>query len=172
MSKQSKPHQKSHHHGRLKIRPPYYQNRNQQFEQIRKRMKMKTDGPTVNEISNIDTTGDLEQDYSRKEPQRRPVSTANQVKGWFSDNAKEIVIGIFITIIGGVLLEVVISHSNHLVKHDTNIEVLQNTDCKHDDKLEKLNEKTNEINTDIRLLEQRIELTTDIPSLPPSSRSH
>lgn len=132
-----------------------------QFELVRKRMKMKTDGPTLDEMSNLDTTGNLEQDTTYREPVRRPVSTKKRVKNWFEDYTKEIIISIVSAIILLVAGSLVLYHNIQLTEHGKDIEYLQNNDQKQDGAIEKLQEKSNEINTEVKLIEQRVDFESE-----------
>jgi len=132
-----------------------------QFELVRKRMKMKTDGPTLDEMSNLDTTGNLEQDTTYREPVRRPVSTKKRVKNWFEDYTKEIIISIVSAIILLVAGSLVLYHNIQLTEHGKDIEYLQSNDQKQDGAIEKLQEKSNEINTEVKLIEQRVDFESE-----------
>lgn len=139
------------------LQPPYYINKNLLFDYTRKRMAMKTDGPTLNEISSIDTTGNVIKDEAPRATMPRPVSTTNQLKNWVIVYWKEILIGIG-SLLAGLL---VIEHGIQLTKHDKDIEYFQKNEIKQDGEIELLKEKSNEMNIDIRLIEQRIELETE-----------
>ena len=132
-----------------------------QFELVRKRMKMKTDGPTLDEMSNLDTTGNLEQDTTYRESVRRPVSTKKRVKNWFEDYTKEIIISIVSAIILLVAGSLVLYHNIQLTEHGKDIEYLQSNDQKQDGAIEKLQEKSNEINTEVKLIEQRVDFESE-----------
>ena len=122
---------------------------------------MKTDGPTLDEMSNLDTTGNLEQDTTYREPVRRPVSTKKRVKNWFEDYTKEIIISIVSAIILLVAGSLVLYHNIQLTEHGKDIEYLQNNDQKQDGAIEKLQEKSNEINTEVKLIEQRVDFESE-----------
>ena len=122
---------------------------------------MKTDGPTLDEMSNLDTTGNLEQDTTYREPVRRPVSTKKRVKNWFEDYTKEIIISILSAIILLVAGSLVLYHNIQLTEHGKDIEYLQSNDQKQDGAIEKLQEKSNEINTEVKLIEQRVDFESE-----------
>ena len=122
---------------------------------------MKTDGPTLDEMSNLDTTGNLEQDTTYREPVRRPVSTKKRVKNWFEDYTKEIIISIVSAIILLVAGSLVLYHNIQLTEHGKDIEYLQSNDQKQDGAIEKLQEKSNEINTEVKLIEQRVDFESE-----------
>lgn len=122
---------------------------------------MKTDGPTLDEMSNLDTTGNLEQDTTYREPVRRPVSTKKRVKNWFEDYTKEIIISIVSAIILLVAGSLVLYHNIQLTEHSKDIEYLQSNDQKQDGAIEKLQEKSNEINTEVKLIEQRVDFESE-----------
>ena len=122
---------------------------------------MKTDGPTLDEMSNLDTTGNLEQDTTYKEPVRRPVSTKKRVKNWFEDYTKEIIISFVSAIILLVAGSLVLYHNIQLTEHGKDIEYLQSNDQKQDGAIEKLQEKSNEINTEVKLIEQRVDFESE-----------
>lgn len=154
------------------LSPPYFSNRNQHFEQVRKRMTMKTDGPTLNEMSSLDTTDDLEKQTDRSQYVRRPVTTKNQIRNWWNEGGKQIIKEILIAVIVSVVLFVmgnlVYHHNIHLTEHDKDIEYLKKSDTKQDCEIDVLKEKTHEINTDVKLLEQKVELS----SLPASTTTN
>lgn len=143
---------------RPRLRPPYFINKNFQFDFVRKQMKMKTDGPTINEMSPVDSTINIGTEETPRPPILRPVSTSNQIKNWCEEWWKQVLIGLFIAGIGAVVGTSVVEHGNHLTRHDKDIEYLQKNDDKQDDDIKQMKEKSNEMNTDLRLLEQRIEL--------------
>lgn len=122
---------------------------------------MKTDGPTLDEMSNLDTTGNLEQDTTYREPVKRPVSTKKRVKNWFEDYTKEIIISIVSAIILLVAGSLVLYHNIQLTEHGKDIEYLQSNDQKQDGAIEKLQEKSNEINTEVKLIEQRVDFESE-----------
>lgn len=153
---------KSIHKRKNLIQPPFFINKNQQFEMVRKEMKMKTDGPTLDEISNIDTTIDLSNDaQSEATTIQRPISPKNKFRNWFDDYTHQIVVTVIASIILFIFGKLVYDHSIHLVKHDKDIQYLQKKDDKQDVKIEQLEKQEIEINTDIRLIKQRIELSAD-----------
>ena len=141
-----------------------------QFELVRKGMKMKTEGPTLNEISDLDTTGNVEQETTYREPTRRPVSIKKKVKNWIGDNTRNIIIGIVYTIIALFVADLIINHGIHLAKHDKDIEVLQKNDDRHENSIEKLQDKTNDMKTDLRLIEQRVQIESEMQHQQQSSR--
>lgn len=163
MNKHRKQRFSSKKKGASRFRPLFHYNKNLHFEQIRKRMKMKTDGPTIDEMSDIDTTGNLERGTARTEPVQRPLSTAKQIRNWWDGNGKQIVVGVVVAVIASALLYIfgslVHKHDVRLTEHDKDIEHLMETDNKHDKSIEKLNDRTIEMKTDLRLLEQRMEFT-------------
>lgn len=122
---------------------------------------MKTDGPTLDEMSNLDTTGNLGQDTTYREPVRRPVSTKKRVKNWFEDYTKEIIISIVSAIILLVAGSLVLYHNIQLTEHGKDIDYLQSNDQKQDGAIEKLQEKSNEINTEVKLIEQRVDFESE-----------
>lgn len=107
---------KGHKNQRRKSRllPPYFINKNLQLDIVRKQMKMKTDGPTLNEISNIDTTGNVGGEDMQQASTTRPKSTKNQVVTWLENNRQ-----IVISIIGAVVTALVLYIFGSLVhNHD------------------------------------------------------
>ena len=139
------------------MRPPYFINENLQFDIVRKQMKMKTDGPTLNEMSPVDTTVNVDTEETPRPQLSRPVSTTNQIKNWWEEWWKQVIIGLVTTGIGAVVVTSVVKHGNHLIRHDKDIEYLQKNDDKQDDDIKQLKGKSNEMNTDLRLIEQRME---------------
>lgn len=139
------------------MRPPYFINKNLQFDIVRKQMKMKTDGPTLNEMSPVDTTVNVDTEETPRPQLSRPVSTTNQIKNWWEEWWKQVIIGLVTTGIGAVVVTSVVKHGNHLIRHDKDIEYLQKNDDKQDDDIKQLKRKSNEMNTDLRLIEQRME---------------
>lgn len=139
------------------MRPPYFINKNLQFDIVRKQMKMKTDGPTLNEMSPVDTTVNVDTEETPRPQLSRPVSTTNQIKNWWEEWWKQVIIGLVTTGIGVVVVTSVVKHGNHLIRHDKDIEYLQKNDDKQDDDIKQLKGKSNEMNTDLRLIEQRME---------------
>ena len=126
---------------------------------------MKTDGPTLNEISSIDTTGNVFQDEDSRAIPKRPVSNRDQIKQWWNDSGKQIVFGVVVGIIVAIMIwifgDLVYHHNIRLTEHDKDIEYFQKNELKQDGEIELLKEKSNEMNIDIRLIEQRIELETE-----------
>ena len=142
------------------MRPPYFINKNLQFDIVRKQMKMKTDGPTLNEISPVDSTVNVDTEETPRPQISRPVSTSNQIKNLWEDWWKQIIIGLAIAGVSFFLGSLIINHGNRLTEHDKDIEYLQKNDNKQDGEIEQLKDKTHEISTDVRLIEQRVELTS------------
>lgn len=145
---------------RTRLRPPFFINKNLQFDAVRKRMTMKTDGPTLNEMSNIDTTGNVGNSDMPRPVVERPVSNSVKIKNWGSEYSKEIIIGIVVAFVGLLVTNLIIEHGQHLVRHDKDIEVLQKNDERQDESIDKIKENANELKTDMRLIEQRIDLTS------------
>ena len=123
---------------------------------------MKIDGPTLNEISDIDSTVSVEQGDSQRIATTRPVSTSNQIKKWWSGGGKQIIIEVVVgLVVAGLIFifgNLVYHHNIHLTEHDKDIQYLQKNDDKQDNDIEQLKEKSNEMNTDLRLIEQRLDL--------------
>lgn len=146
-----------------RLRPPFFVNKNFQFDYVRKQMKMKTDGPTLNEMSSIDTTGNVGSEDMHQTSITRPKSTKNQVKDWFEDN-RQIILSVAGAVVTALVLYIfgslVHDHDIHLTEHDKDIEYLQKNDTKQDGEIEHLKSKTQELSTDVRLIEQRVELTS------------
>ena len=153
----------SHNNQRRKSRlyPSFFINKNLQFDIVRKQMKMKTDGPTLNEMSSIDTTGNVGGEDMRHVTTTRPRSKKNQVKTWLEDN-RQIIISIFGAVVAALILYIfgslVHDHDIHLTKHDKDIEYLQKNDTKQDSNIEQIKEKTNDNKTDISLIKQRMDI--------------
>ena len=145
---------------RTRLHPPFFINKNLQFDAVRKRMTMKTDGPTLNEMSNIDTTGNVGNSDMPRPVVERPVSNSVKIKNWGSEYSKEIIIGIVVAFVGLLVTNLIIEHGQHLVRHDKDIEVLQKNDERQDESIDKIKENANELKTDMRLIEQRIDLTS------------
>lgn len=145
---------------RTRLHPPFFINKNLQFDAVRKRMTMKTDGPTLNEMSNIDTTGNVGKSDMPRPVVERPVSNSVKIKNWWSEYSKEIIIGIVVAFVGLLVTNLIIEHGQHLVRHDKDIEVLQKSDERQDESIDKIKENANELKTDMRLIEQRIDLTS------------
>lgn len=141
-----------------KIRPPFFINKNQRYDSVRKQMTMKTDGPTINEISSIDTTGSLGNDDTPRIADTRPVNTSTQIKNWLGDSWKQIIIGLVIAGVSFFLGNLILNHENHLTVHDKDIEYLQKNDSKQDEDINLLKDNSNEMKTDMRLIEQRMDL--------------
>lgn len=139
------------------MRPPYFMNKNLQFDIVKKQMKMKTDGPTLNEMSPVDSTFNVDAEETPRPQILRPVSTTNQIKNWWEEWWKQVIIGLVTTGIGAVVVTSVVKHGNHLTRHDKDIEYLQKNDEQQDDDIKQMKEKSNEMNTDLRLIEQRME---------------
>ena len=160
-------HKKQRHQRNLKnssnIRPPFFINRNQRFDLVRKQMTMKADGPTINEISSIDTTGSLGKEDTPRIADTRPVNTSTQIKNWF-ENKRQIILSVVAGVITAIVLYIlgslVHNHDIHLTEHDKDIQYLQKNDTKQDGEIEQIKDKTQEISTDVRLIEQRVELTS------------
>ena len=86
---------------------------------------MKTDGPTLNEMSPVDTTVNVDTEETPRPQLSRPVSTTNQIKNWWEEWWKQVIIGLVTTGIGAVVVTSVVKHGNHLIRHDKDIEYLQ-----------------------------------------------
>lgn len=154
----------NNHRRKSRLRPPYFINKNLHFDIVRKQMKMKTDGPTLNEMSSIDSTGNVgTEDAPKVSSTIRPVSTSNRVKDFLNESWKQIIIGLVVAAFTFFLGYLVYHHGIHLAEHDKDIEYLQKNDAKQDAEIGNIKEKANEISTDMRLMEQHIELTSDKP---------
>ncbi len=143
-----------------RLRPPYFINKNLQFDIVRKQMKMKTDGPTLNEMSPVDSTVNVDTEETPRPQMSRPVSTSNQIKNWWLEWWKPVIIGLLTTLFVSIVGTLVVQHGIHLTRHDKDIEYLQKNENKQDGEIEQLKNKTHEITTDVRLIEQRVELTS------------
>lgn len=135
-------------------------------------MEMPADGPTLNEVSPMDTTQsftDIEDQQSRNVG-GRPVKTSVAVQNWFLDNLKTIIIAVVCTIFGTIIIMIAINHSEKIISNEKDIEHMEESISIHDRKLDGLQEKTNELNTDLRLLEQKVDLTNESnkPKIPAS----
>lgn len=148
------------------LRPPFFANKNLYFDVVRKRMTMKTDGPTLNEMSNIDTTGNVGSSDMPRPVAERPVSNSAKIKNWWGEYSKEIITGIVVAIAGLLVANLIIEHGQHLVSHDKDIEVLQKSNERQNEAIDKMKENANELKMDIRLIEQRIDLTSGISEQP------
>lgn len=153
---------KKQHNQKRKTRlsPPFFINKNLQFDAVRKRMTMKPDGPTLNEMSDVDTTGNIGNSDIPRPVGERPRSSQAKMMSWLGEYSKEIIIGVVVTIVGIFISKLIIEHGQHLVRHDKDIEVLQKSDEKQDESINNIKENANELKTDMRLIEQRIELTS------------
>ena len=139
-------------------RGPFPVNKNNMFEAIRRDMRMPSDGPTLNEFSNIDTTQDLDRDVAVREIEtKRPISPRVKVNNWWSENARSVIIAVVAAIIATFLGETVVRHKVHLAEHDREFEYLEKEVDRNRSDIERLNEKTNTLDRDVRLLEQKIE---------------
>ena len=137
---------------------PFPVNKNYMFEAVRRDMQMPSDGPTLNEFSDIDTTQDLNREEAVREvDSKRPVSPRVKVNNWWSDNARSVIIAVIATIITGLLGEMVVRHKVHLAEHDREFKFMEKEIGKNQSDIEKLNEKTNTLDRDFRLLEQKVE---------------
>lgn len=65
---------------------------------------------------------------------------------------------------------IAINHSEKIISNEKDIEHMEESISIHDRKLDGLQEKTNELNTDLRLLEQKVDLTNESnkPKIPAS----
>lgn len=148
--------------GGHKTQPPFYLNKNQTYYYVRKNMVMRTDGPTSNEISELDTTFDVKEDKYNNQTSVRPISTGKKVKQWYEEHSfeikKDILIAVITAIITFIFGRLVHDHDIQLTKHEVDIEYLQKSDDKQDVIINQLKDKSTELSTDVRLIEQRIEL--------------
>lgn len=158
MRKHKKQKHNKNHKNSSKIRPPFFINKNQHFDSVRKQMAMKTDGPTINEMSSIDTTGSLGKEDTPRTTDIRPISASSQIKNWWEDSWKQIIIGLAIAGVSFFLGRLIFDHDNRLTEHDKDIEYLQKNDAKQDENINLLKDKSNELKTDMRLIEQRMDL--------------
>lgn len=142
---------------------PFPQNKNFTYQTVRKNMKMPADGPTIDEVSPMDTTSSSSDiDELRLESVGgRPVKRTVAMQNWLLENLKGIIVGVISTLFAGFCVRIAITHSEKLAAHEKDIEHLEETISNHDDKIERLQEGTNTLNTDLRLLEQRVDLTKD-----------
>lgn len=145
---------------KTRLSPPFFINKNLKFDAVRKRMTMKPDGPTLNEMSDVDTTGNIGNSDMPRPSVKRPVSSSTKITNWWGEYSKEIIIGVVVTVVGLVISNLIIEHGQHLVRHDKDIEVLQKSDGEQDESINNIKENANELKTDMRLIEQRIELTS------------
>lgn len=142
---------------------PFPQNKNLLYQTIRQNMEMPADGPTLNEVSPMDTTQSFT-DIEDQQPRNvggRPVKTSVAVQNWFSDNIKTIIISVVSTIFGTIFILIAINHSEKIISNEKDIEHMEESISIHDRKLDGLQEKANELNTDLRLLEQKVDLTKE-----------
>lgn len=142
---------------------PFPQNKNLLYQTIRQNMEMPADGPTLNEVSPMDTTQSFT-DIEDQQPQNvggRPVKTSVAVQNWLLDNLKTIIISVVSAIFGTIFILIAINHSEKIISNEKDIEHMEESISIHDRKLDGLQEKTNELNTDLRLLEQKVDLTNE-----------
>lgn len=142
---------------------PFPQNKNLLYQTIRQNMEMPADGPTLNEVSPMDTTQSFS-DIEDQEPRNvggRPVKTTVAVQNWFSENLKAIIISIVSAIFGTIFIIIAINHSEKIVSNEKDIEHIEGSISAHERKIDDLQEKTSVLNTDIRLLEQKVDLTKE-----------
>lgn len=124
-------------------------------------MPMKADGPTLNEMSSLDTTGNVVKADLPRMAKERPISAQNRFIQWWGDSGKQILIGVAVAILIFIFGNLVYHHNIRLTEHDKDIEYLQKNDLKQDDEIDNLKEKANEMKTDIRLIEQRLDFDSN-----------
>lgn len=141
---------------------PFQPNRNYYIETVRRDMHMFPDGPTLSEMTELDTSQDLfKGQTNERNTEKRPVSSQTKVNTWLQEHYKELIVySILIPLIGYILTESV-NHKVKLATHSSDIEhVTKKVEDNHVD-INLLKEKTNVLDRDVRLLEQRVDLSKD-----------
>ena len=98
-------------------------------------------------------------------PQTAVIAEERECGVAFSENGFVSVFAVFgpvivVAFVGLLVTNLIIEHGQHLVRHDKDIEVLQKSDERQDESIDKIKENANELKTDMRLIEQRIDLTS------------
>ena len=135
-------------------------NKNLYYQTARRNIEMPADGPTVNEVTPLDTTQSFSNNDG-KDPQNvggRPVKTGVAFQKWFGDNIKGIIITVIATLVAGFFVRIAITHTEQLTSHQKDIEHIEENISEQGEKIERLQEKSNEINTNLLLLKQRVDL--------------
>lgn len=139
---------------------PFPMNKTFTYQTVRRNMEMSTDGPTVNEVTPLDTTQSFSSNDGQ-DPQNvggRPVKTGVVVQKWLGENIKGIVLTVIATLFAGFCVRIAITHTEQLTSHQKDIEHIEKSISEQGTKIDHLQEKTNEINTNLLLLEQRLNL--------------
>lgn len=152
------PSKKPNNSKKKEYKGPFPLNKNFEFDYVRKTMKTPTDGPTAETQSYSDSTVSQSKDNSQKPFKRRPRRKRDRTKEWIGNNIKEIIIGLFVTGICALVGTVIYNHSNHFVSVDKDLEYIKKENEKQQLEIDKIDSKSTENNTEIKLLQQQIEL--------------
>lgn len=136
---------------------PFPENKYATFQYVLKNMRMLDDGPTVNEFTQIDTTEDCFNDDDYNNTGKRKVANKTQITNWFSDNIKQVIIGIVVAVVAGVFLYFLVDQNNLVITHNVKIEEITKDVQEHDHRLEKVEEKVRKVESDQNRLEQKVD---------------
>ena len=138
---------------------PFQPNKNLEFQMVRKNMSTDTDGPTLNEVTPVDSTTDFSviNENINELLKERPVSTEYKCRKWLSEHVAEVVVGVLIAIIGLVAID----HSRDLARHDVEIDNISDDVLEQKSDIKELQNKTNALETDYRLLEQKVDFNEE-----------
>lgn len=147
---------------RKSYKGPFLKNKNADFEFTRKRMEMLDDGPTVNEITPIDTTANCYYGNGNdSRSSKREVSNKQKISNWFLENIKNIIIGVVVAVLGSLAIHVILDHSEKITTHDVQIEELTKDVQKNDGEIEELEDELNEVDNELKLLEQKVDFNEE-----------
>lgn len=140
---------------------PFQHNKNIDFDNVKRTMKTVTDGPTAETCSYNDSTLSQSRNEKRIPIRRRPKTKRNKIKTWVYNNMMECIIGIIITGFFSYISMIIFTHSNHFVSIDKDLEYIKHDNEEQQNLIENINSKTTENSTNIKLIQQKIEITKE-----------
>lgn len=147
---------KSNNSKKKEYKGPFPFNKNFEFDCIRKTMRTPTSGPTAETRSYNDSTVSQSKDNDQQPIRRRPRRKRNRAKEWISNNIKEVIIGLVVTGICALVGTIIYNHSNHFVSVDKDLEYIKKENEEQQLEIDKIDSKSTENNTEIKLLQQLI----------------
>lgn len=146
---------------------PFPRNKNLAFQTVRKNMLMQSDGPTVDEFSNIDATTNYSDEVRNgvDSLSDRPRSFQAKVKNLFTSSdysfARNIIVSVIAAVIAAYAIKLINGHDKELTKHDMQIESISKDVKENKSEIKSLSEKTNDIEKRQLLLEQKVEFNEE-----------
>ena len=140
---------------------PFPENKYAAFQYVRKNMRMLDDGPTVNEFTQIDTTEDCFNDDDYINTGKRKVSNKTKITNWFSDNVKQVIMGVVITIVAAIFSYFLFDQKTLVITHDVKIEEMTKDIQEHGHRLEKVEDEVLNVESEQKRLEQKVDFNEE-----------